>query len=85
MKKETAEQAHSILKEIEETKKKITWLLKSDTVLCFGEKSSGFDDSISVRVYENYPIKETLDKHHKMIIQEIEDKINELERQIEEL
>lgn len=85
MKQETAEQVHSILKEIESIKENITWLSQSETVLCFGTKSSGFNATISVSEYRMSFAKEILDKHHKMIIQELEDKLNELKKQIEEL
>ena len=86
MKIEKAKEAHIILKKIEYKKSQIIKLSSEDCVLCFGTLSS---DSFNRKIYadenDNYEYKSILDKHHKMIVEELKASIVELEKQIEDL
>lgn len=80
-----AEKTHKLMSQIEDIKVKIDWITKTDIILGFNEKSNFDKNKFYFYEYKNEDFREILDKHHKMIIQELKEKIKELEKQIEEL
>lgn len=81
MERAMAEQAHAILNKIAYIKRQIDWLSKRDCVLCFGTVSDE-SDKIYADKRDNYQFKNALDGHHRMIIRELENEVQQLEQQI---
>lgn len=84
MEQEKAEKAHTLCNEIEYVKNNIKELSKQDCVLCFGTLSD-CSDKIYASQQDNRRFKDILDKHHRMIIQELTGDVKKLEQQIIDL
>ena len=85
MERDKAENARVLLDTIGFLKKKIEWLSKKKVVLAFGERSSVGGDRVTASMSENLWLNEILDKHHQLIIDELNEEIKELEGKIEKL
>ena len=76
--------AHALLDSMIDIKDRIERIDNEDEVLCFGIFTKGkLEIKIDHRI--NAKLRDILDKHHKMIIQELKNEVEQLNKAIEQL